>query len=107
MKQYFLKISGFAALVLLLHVNGFAQDESVIKGKPGKLDDRDEIIIKRKGDKDSKVVIEIKDGQVFINGKPADDYDDDNVIIRRKRNRDDDMFALAPRSPFRGGVWNY
>jgi serine protease Do len=107
MKQYFLKISGFAALVLLLHVNGFAQDESVIKEKPGKMGDRDEIIIKRKGDKDSKVVIEIKDGQVFINGKPADDFDDDNIIIKRKRNGDEDLFALAPRSPFRGGVWSY
>ena len=57
--------------------------------------DKDEIIIKRKGDKDSKVTIEIKDGQVFINGKPADDFDDDNLIIRRKRSGDEDMLCFA------------
>jgi serine protease Do len=105
MKQYFLKLSGLAAVILMLHVNGFAQDEAEVK--PGKMNDNDELIIKRKGDKDSKVMIEIKNGEVFINGKPVEDYDDDNLSVRKKK-RGAELFVLPPRSPFRGGGgWSY
>ncbi len=46
----------------------------------------EEIIIKKKTDKDSHLVIEIKDGAVTINGKPIEDYDDENIsVIRRTR----------------------
>lgn len=108
MKQYFLKISGLAAIILLLHGTGFSQDDNEKKDKVKiyKSGDNDEIIIKRKSDKDSKVTVEVKDGQVFINGKPVDEFEDDNLSIHR-RNADDDFFTFAPRSPFRGGVWNF
>ncbi|MBS1598193.1 MAG: PDZ domain-containing protein [Bacteroidetes bacterium] len=108
MKQYFLKISGMAAIVLLLHVSGFAQDEA--ESKSDKINNNnDELIIKRKGDKDSKVTIEIKNGEVFINGKPAEEYDDDNISVRKRRGRDEFfvMPPMGPHSPFRGGTWNY
>jgi len=107
MKQYFLKISGMAVLAVLLHAGAFAQDGS--DNKPRKMDDNDEIIVKPKNDKDSKVTIEIKNGEVFINGKPADEYDDDNVTIRKRRNRGDKYLVMPPNppgSPFRGG-WSY
>jgi len=108
MKQYFLRLSGLAAIILLLHVSGFAQNETEIKDKSVKMGDNDEFMIKRKGEKDSKVVIEIKNGEVFINGKPVDEFDDDNITVRKKRAGDaGDMFVLAPHSPFRGGAWNY
>lgn len=103
-------------LALLLHGAGFAQenhDQDDEKDKE-KLSDYDEIIIKRKGDKDSKVTVEIKNGDVFINGKPLSEFDDDNVSVRRKKVPlwDGDSYTLAippspPHSPFRGGAWNY
>jgi len=108
MKQYFLRISGLAAIILLLHGTGFAQDDAENKSKSEQINDKDEIIIKHKGDKDSKIIIEIKDGQVFINGKPVDEFDDDNISIRRRRGDDyGDMLALMPHSPFRGGAWSF
>jgi serine protease Do len=48
-----------------------------------KFKDYDEIIIKKVGDKDAKVVIEIKGDDVLVNGKPLSDYDDDNIIVRK------------------------
>jgi serine protease Do len=133
MRQYFLRVSGLAALVLLLLSNGQAQqmdstDQKEWKDSVG--DNRhgfDEIIIKRKNDKDAKVTVEIKDGKVFVNGKPVSEFDDDNVSVRKMKVRvwdgpnfsfsgdinEPDMpdMAIAPRapnSPFRnkGGAWS-
>lgn len=92
-KQYLLKISGLAALTLLLLSPAFAQDTQTsedkdsLPGRPGKMQKYDEIIIRHKNDKDSKVTIEIKDGQVFINGKPAAEFSDSNISVNRKKVR--------------------
>jgi serine protease Do len=114
MKQYLLKISGLAMLALLLHGTGFAQQNQEMDdddNDKGKLGNYDEIIIKRKGDKDGKVTVEIKNGDVLINGKPISEFDDDNISVRKKKIivRDGDSYALTlpPHSPFRGGAWNY
>lgn len=71
----------------------------------------EEIIIRKKGDKDSKVTIEIKDGEVTVNGKPIDEYEDENVSVRKRRNA---RVAVTAPSLFRngdvlrgGGAWNY
>jgi serine protease Do len=117
MKQYFLKISGLAALVLMLHAAAFAQDNETrdtleVKGSHG---NNETIIIKSRDDKDVKLNVEIKDGKVFINGKPVEDFKDDAVTIRRMRSMDGDNGWLlgdedqaqvyenmvGPRSPFR------
>jgi serine protease Do len=45
-----------------------------------------EIIILKKGDKDSKTTIEIKDGQVYVNGKKADNLNIDTDSIQVKVN---------------------
>lgn len=65
-----------------------------------KLGEYDEIIIKRKGgDKDAKVTIEIKNGEVFADGKKLDEFQDKDIIVRRRmiipRNGN-----LPPGSPF-------
>ena len=94
MKQYFLKASGIAALALMLHSSVFSQDVTpppppppVAPPSPGANLDRvkkdEEIIIRKKSDRDIKVTVEVKDGQVFINGKPADEFSDDNVTVRK------------------------
>lgn len=119
MKQYLLKFSGLAALILLLHAPGFAQDKNEDdKDTSGdKLREYDEIVIKRKGNKDAKVTVEIKDSKVYINGKPVSEFNDDNVSVRKKKVMvmDGQAFnfsspegmdmpgaiTIAPPSPFR------
>ena len=116
MKQYLLKASGIAALAFVLNLSVMAQETPPppAKENPDKVKSDEEIIIRKKSDKDTKITIEIKDGQVFINGKPADEYNDDNLSIRKRiiRTPEGDAFALispdmdAHISPFRGG-WSY
>lgn len=117
MKKYVLKLSGLAALLLLLNSFAFAQDEKpevtqdqILKDKMEKLNGGDEIVIKRKGDKDIKVTIEIKGNEVYVNGKPVTEFEDSDVVIRKMKMPffDQDAISIigAPRSPFRGG-WSY
>jgi serine protease Do len=123
MKQYLLKISGLAALILLLHAPGFAQDKNEDDNDTSgdKLQDHDEIVIKQKGNKDAKVTVEIKGGKVYVNGKPVSEFDDENVSVKKKKVpvMDGQTFSfsspdgpgavtIAP-SPFRnhGGGWNF
>jgi serine protease Do len=125
MKQYILKASGLAALILLLlHAPGLAQDnnEDEKDTSRDKLRDYDEIVIKHKSDKDAKVTVEIKDNKVYVNGKPVSEFNDDNVSVKKKKVpvMDGQSFSfispdgapgaisIAP-SPFRnhGGGWNF
>ena len=41
----------------------------------------DEVIIRKKSDRDSKLTIEIKGNKVTVNGKPVDDFDNDDVAV--------------------------
>src|ERR1700731_738983 len=91
MNTHLLKISGLATLVLLLQVPGFAQkarsggrDRDTLTNR---LNEYDEIVIKRKDNKDAKVTIEIKDGQVLVDGKPVSEYDNDKLSVRKKKIR--------------------
>lgn len=86
MNKFLLKISGLASLVLLLHTSGFAQQSSEDKDNaPEKNKSYEEIIIRHKGDKDAKVTIEIKNGDVLVNGKPASDFDDSSLSIHKRK----------------------
>ncbi|GGB08100.1 PDZ domain-containing protein [Puia dinghuensis] len=122
MNKQLLKITGLAALALLLHTSGFAQDNLSTEREdndttPGRSHTLEEITIRHKGDKDSKVTIEIKNGEVFINGKPSSEYKDDNLTITKRKFKtmgDGDMLlygddgAIA-MNPFRNrsGAWSY
>jgi serine protease Do len=64
-----------------------------------------EIIIRQKGDKDTKITVEIKNGDLLINGKPADKFDNKDVIIEQRDLNEDNVIDIpelsyAP-SPFR------
>jgi serine protease Do len=114
MKQYVLRISGLGVIILLMQMAAFSQDRADSStSKSWKLKDKEEIIVRPKGGKDSKIVIEIKDGMVTVNGKPIEDFDDEDVIVRKKRNDFgdlDELRMIAPeiaQSPFRSGQWNY
>ena len=91
MNTHLLKLSGLAVGMLTLQLSGFCQ-QSV--PTPGEVPDRDtaarphsyqEIIIRQKTDKDAKVTVEIKNGELFINGKPASEYEDGNLVITKKK----------------------
>jgi serine protease Do len=67
-----------------------------------------EIVIRQKGDKDAKVVLEIKNGDFFINGKPLEKFDDQNIIIeKRKFDENTDWPNMTySLSPFRDNRMN-
>jgi serine protease Do len=109
MKNKLFKLALAAVLILSIQTLALAQDETPKE----KGDKQEEIIIKKKGDKDVKVTVEIRDSQVLINGKPLSEYDDDNISIRRRiifPGSDGENFSFSmpepPVSPFRGG-WSY
>jgi serine protease Do len=111
MKQYFLRMAGLAAMVLLFQPFSFAQQEKgKTEDKKEIMDGQDELIISRKNDKDSKVTVEIKNGQVFVNGKQVDDFEDENISIRKRGRRsfnDEPVIAVGPGSPFRVENWGF
>lgn len=105
MRQYFLPLTGLAALLIMLHQPVAAQEEKGTDKSKEKIKQYDEIIIRKKSDKDGKVTVEIKDGEVIVNGKPLDEYEDENISVRKRRSG-----AIAGTySPFRsnGGTWNF
>jgi serine protease Do len=112
MKQYILKLSAWTAILLMLYSGGFSQDkDSTMVEKKEKIGGNDEIIIKRKGDKDSKIVVEMKDGQVLINGKSVEEFTDENISVEKFNDWGEGAVVaippIPPRSPFRGGSWSY
>jgi serine protease Do len=112
MYTQFLKISGLAVGMLTLQLSGFSQQ---LVPTPGEVPDKDtlgkphtyqEIIIRQKTDKDAKVTVEIRNGELFINGKPASEYEDGNLaIIKRKLKKNNNSIILdggdMDMSPFR------
>lgn len=71
-------------------------------------DDNTEIVIRQTGDKDTKLTLEIKNGDFFINGKPLEKFDDQNIVIE-KRKLDEDMVDgrdAYSLSPFRDNSMN-
>ena len=117
MRKYFLKSVSLAALVLAINVHSFAQDTPPPPPPPTPTpyvveddNNHEEIIISKKGDKDIKVTVEIKDGQIYINGKKTDEFSDDNISIHKRIKRiiNDDVFSFsAPESPYQIGSWTY
>ncbi|HYF32848.1 MAG TPA: PDZ domain-containing protein [Chitinophagaceae bacterium] len=104
MKKYLLKASGIAVMAAMLSASVFAQDD---KGKDrNKLGKNDEIVIIKKGDKDARITIEVRDGEVTVNGRPIDEYKDDDVIVRRGRSALNNARVYSP-SPFRGQAWSF
>ena len=73
---------------------------------PPKVDNK-EIIIRQKGDKDTKITVEIKNGELFINGKPTEKFDNPDLIIEKRDLDDEDaqVFSYSP-SPFREREWD-
>lgn len=76
--------------------------------KPKKEGKHEQIIIKSKDGKDTKLTIEVKEGEVLVNGKPLAEFKDDHVTIRKGSDLlfelQTEPFAMTiPRSQHRGG----
>src|ERR1700681_1707377 len=107
MKKFFCKAASIGAICLTIGQLGIAQPavppvppapktETIERG------DQSEIIIRQKGDKDTKITLEIKNGEYFINGKPLEKFDDQNVIVEKRDIADDhDVDGIYSPSPFR------
>jgi serine protease Do len=100
MRRFLMSCTAIATVSLLLCQPLAAQDnKDKDKDKDkSKISDNEELIIKRKGDKDTKLTIELKGDEVTVNGKPLEDFDDDNVVIKKGRTT-----IYGPHSPFTGG----
>jgi serine protease Do len=101
MKRFLTSCTALAAITLLLSQPLAAQDKETDKDKTkdkSKITSNEEIIIKRKGDKDTKITIEIKGDDIVVNGKPLDEFTDEDIVVRKGRS----TFLTTPRSPFRG-----
>lgn len=104
MKRYLRTLTRAAALLLLLSQTTVAQDKEKVEKEAKAKSKNEEIIIKRKSDKDTKITIEIKGDEVLVNGKPADNFEDENVSITKRRTT---VGVLSPRTPFRSQGWSY
>lgn len=64
-----------------------------------KQDAFDEIIIRKKENKNTKVTIEIKEGEVWVNGKPIEAFDDEILSVRKRKTPRVKM--MPPSTAFR------
>lgn len=106
MRQYLLSLGSAAALLFLMSTSVSAQEAAKEDKKTDKVKQFDEIIIRKKSDKDGKVTIEIKNGEITVNGKKLEDFEDDNLSVRKNKLQ---HIVINGASPFRsqGGAWSY
>jgi len=83
-------------IAVLLGFTGFAsaqveekpviEEKIVVEGKPLRSDKQksQEIIIRKKGDKDAKITVEINGDKVLVNGKPLSEFKDGDVTINKR-----------------------
>jgi serine protease Do len=77
----------------------FAQEDKVKEDKEKK--QSQEIIIRKKGEKDTRITVEIKGDKVTINGKPLSEFKDDEITINKRNiivrdGRGATRFKMAP-----------
>jgi serine protease Do len=112
MKKIFYRATSISAFMIAMGQLILAQapvppKPPVAKTENAEKADQSEIIIRQKGDKDSKITLEIKNGEYFINGKPLEKYDDENIIVeKRETDGDDEGPGLYAPSPFRVNPWS-
>ena len=109
MKKTGKRVAAFIVTVAMLApVAMLAQEEKGDKGDKEVKNKKEvqQITITRKGDKDEKVVVEIKGDKITINGKPLDEYKDKGGDINVKLNNLKDLEFLA-RIPAMGNMRNF
>lgn len=74
-----LTLAGFSSLIT------GAVSAQIAKTPRDQMGEFDEIVIKHKNDKDSKVTVEIKNGDILLDGKKIDEYRDPNLSVFRRK----------------------
>jgi serine protease Do len=75
----------FISVLSLTILSGITQRSTAQEDKI-KDNKQEEIIIRKNGDKDTKVTVEMKGDDILINGKPLSEFKDDDVtVIKRKK----------------------
>ncbi len=89
-----------------------AQDDKGDKGAKGEKDKKEtqEIIIRKKGQKDAKISVEINGDKITINGKPLSEFKDDEITINKRNiiirdGKGGTRFQMNPED-FEGFSWN-
>ena len=72
---------------LLATVAGFGAEAQVNDNATPKAEKKEtqEIIIRKKGDKDTKVTVEITNNKVMVNGKPLAEFSEDGITINNRK----------------------
>ena len=89
-----------------------AQDDKGDKGAKGDKDKKEtqEIIIRKKGQKDAKISVEINGDKITINGKPLSEFKDDEITINKRSiiirdGKGGTRFQMNPED-FEGFSWS-
>lgn len=77
-----------------------AQDDQIKKEEKDKKQTQ-EIIIRKKGEKDTRIIVEIKGDAITINGKPISEFKDDEITVNRRNviirdSKGATRFKMAP-----------
>jgi membrane-associated protease RseP (regulator of RpoE activity) len=91
-------LAGFTCLAFSM---AYAQEPAP---KGDKLGEYDEIIIKRNNNKDGKVTVEIKDGNVLVDGEKLESYKDGDISVYRRKIRPMDGNNFSFNMPQHGGM---
>ena len=89
-----------------------AQDDKGDKGPKGDKDKKEtqEIIIRKKGQKDAKISVEINGDKITINGKPLSEFKDDEITVNKRNiiirdGKGGTRFQMNPED-FEGFSWS-
>jgi serine protease Do len=98
MKKVFLIVAvlGFTSF----NYTVLAQDEKPEIKETKERKETQEIIIRKKGDKNTKIIVEIKGDKVTINGKPISEFKDGDITINKRDVIIGDKYNNFSFSPF-------
>lgn len=89
----------FPWLFIMFGYKSMAQDDMVKRKNDKEKKEADEIVIRKKGDKDININVQINGDKITINGKPLSEYKSDDVTVNRRKTivRDSrgDVFAFG------------
>ena len=89
----------FPWLFIMFGYKAMAQDDMVKRKADKEKKEAEEIVIRKKGDKDVNINVQINGDKITINGKPLSEYKNDDVTVNRRktivRNADENVFAFG------------
>ncbi len=107
MKKFFMQATALGVACLTMVQFSIAQAPKAPvapvapKEEKNENENHTEVVIRQNGDKDTKIILEIKDGNFFLNGKPLEKFDDQNIVVeKREINEDIDIDPQVMMLPY-------